>query len=89
MIIYPPIFCTILFQELHYTVHTLVKVEEAYSWMMFIVLELNQLLLVVDTQIIITVDTLRMQESGVLVIVILIVHHVSIMQSIIMITCKA
>ena len=69
--------------------HTLVKVEEAYSWMMFIVLELNQLLLVVDTQIIITVDTLRMQESGVLVIVILIVHHVSIMQSIIVITCKA
>ena len=69
--------------------HILVKVQEAYSWMMFIVLELNQLLLVVDTQIIITVDTLRMQESGVLVIVILIVHHVSIMQSIIMITCKA
>ena len=35
--------------------------------MMFIVLELNQLLLAVHTQIIMTVDTMRMLESGVLV----------------------
>ena len=53
--------------------HILVKVQEAYSWMMFIVLELNQLLLAVDTQLIVTADTLRMLESGVLVLV-----HVSI-----------
>ena len=37
---------------------------------MFIVLELNQLLLAVHTQLIMTVYTLRMLESGVLVIVI-------------------
>ena len=36
--------------------------------MMFVVLELNQILLVVHTQIIITVDTLRMQESGVVIV---------------------
>ena len=35
---------------------------------MFIVLELNQLLLAVDTELITIVDTLRMLESGVLVV---------------------
>ena len=35
---------------------------------MFIVLELNQLLLAVDTELITIVNTLRMLESGVLVV---------------------
>ena len=38
--------------------------------MMFIVLELNQLLLVVHTQLIITVYTLRMLESGVTIVIV-------------------
>ena len=40
--------------------------------MMFIVLELNQLLLAVDTQLIITVDTLRMLESGVAIALVIV-----------------
>ena len=40
--------------------------------MMFIVLELNQLLLAAHTQLIITVYTLRMLESGVLVIIVIV-----------------
>ena len=40
--------------------------------MMFVVLELNQLLLVVHTQLIITVDTLRMLESGVAIALVIV-----------------
>ena len=49
--------------------------------MMFIVLELNQLLLVVHTQLIITVNTMRMLGSGVLVIIVMVSirHYVYVM----------